>query len=291
MKQRGQSQAMSKQIKTVKSEIAHLKLKKPGESLYVKFYGIEEFETQVIFFHDVGEYHDRYLNFSSFLNQRQIGCTFIDMRGHGLSSGTRGHVDDYHQFKSDYELFWTKFSCRFENKKIICIGHGVGALVATMFMLGVSDVTGVALINPTVDFKKNKTFHIEEFVGKKSIFDKLRISANFTGDDITMEKSLAQNYDHDPLVNKKITLGMYKSLLELFASVKKASYFINRPLFFGLGLEDNVVDMEKSLLFTSSFDEKLVTLAKYEDLGHEFFNEIDRDKGFQDIYNWIKNLK
>jgi alpha-beta hydrolase superfamily lysophospholipase len=281
---------MSRQTSGVTPKIEQLSLKKPGESLYIKFYGIEEFQKQVIFFHDVGEYHDRYLDFASFLNKHQIGCTFIDMRGHGLSSGTRGHVDDYHQFKSDYELFWTKYSHYYDGKSMVCLGHGVGALVAMMFMLSVKSVKGCCLINPTVNFKRNKTFHIEEFIGKKSLLDKLRISANFMGEDLTTEKSLANSYDHDPLVNKKVTLGMYKCLLELFAQVKKASYFINRPLFIALGLEDQVVDMEKSLLFASSFEEQLLTLKEYEDLGHEFFNEIDRDKGFKDIYNWINKI-
>jgi alpha-beta hydrolase superfamily lysophospholipase len=282
---------MSKQTsQKVSTKITQLQLNSPGESLYIKFLGLEEFENQVIFFHDVGEYHDRYLDFAEFLNERQIGCTFIDMRGHGLSSGTRGHVDDYHIFKSDYELFWNTFKDSYQDKNVVSLGHGIGGLVSIMFLLGRSEVKATGLVNPTVTFKKNKTFHMEEFLGKKSIFDKLRISANFVGEDLTSEKNLAQNYDHDPLVNKKVTLGMYKCLLELFSTVKKASYFINKPIFIGLGLEDQVVDMEKSLLFASSFDEKLLTLKKYDDLGHEFFNEIDRDKGFKDIYNWLKTI-
>lgn len=288
MKQREQYLVMSKKTKKKISERNEsVELSPNGESLYVKFLGLKEFKKQVIFFHDVGEYHDRYLPFAKFLNEHKIGCTFIDMRGHGLSSGTRGHVDDFHIFKSDYLKFWEVFESHYEDKELVTIGHGVGCLVAMMFLLEKIEILGMALINPTVHFKKSKTFHIEELIGRSSIADKVKINAKFMGEDVTSEKNLAQNYDHDPLINKKITVGMYKALLELFSSVKRSAYYINRPVFMALGLEDRVVDREKSELFASSIDENHLTLKKYKDLGHEFFNEIDRDNAFKDIYNWI----
>lgn len=269
--------------------LSHIDLKGTSERLYLKQSGVHEFRRQVIFFHDIGEYHDRYLSFSKFLIKKKIGCTFIDMRGHGLSSGTRGHIASYDELINDYQQFWEECKTSYADKEVILVGHGIGALLAMVFMLNHHEVHGCVMANPTIRYKNQKYFKIDEFLGRKLLFDKLKVSLSLMGDDLTNEKLLASNYNHDPLVNKKVTLGMFKSLMDLFKQVKHSSYFINKPLLYIIGEEDNVVDLELSELYATSIDPNVVTVRKYKDIGHELFNEIDRDSVFQDIYNWIED--
>ncbi len=256
------------------------------ESLYTISYG-SEFKRQIVFFHDIGEYHDRYKDFANFLFSNKVGITFIDMRGHGLSSGTRGHASCADEILSDYEAFLQKKSNRYKGKDVIFCGHGVGALIAMNLSRDFKNVKGLILVNPTIRFKIFGDFTIEKYLGEKSIFDKLRLSLSLRGESISSERDVIRNYTHDPLVNKKMTIGMYKSLRELFDRVKYVSYFINIPVFYLMGMEDEIVDLDISELFSGSIDRNHIYLKKYQSLGHELFNEIDRDKAFQDIYNWV----
>ncbi len=271
-----------------KAVIENLELSKTGESLYLKFFGLEH-NTQIILFHDIGEYHDRYQKFVDFCLLKEVGVTLIDMRGHGLSSGTRGHVDSYEQLLEDYQKFWREYHSKYQDKFVLTLGHGVGALLSIMFLIDNVEIDGGILINPTISFRQSKTLKLEQFLGSASLLGKIRVGLKLGGDDVTTEKNLSYDYNHDPLVNRKVTLSMYKALLRLFEDIKKQSYYLNKPILYVMGLEDNVVDKELGELFASSIDSKIVSIKKYKDLGHEFFNEIDRDKGFKDIYNFIKD--
>ena len=257
------------------------------ESIYTISFG-SEFERQVIFFHDIGEYHDRYTDFAQFLFNQQIGITFIDMRGHGLSSGTRGHASSVDEIIGDYETVLNKKKNYLTQKNFMFCGHGVGALIAMNLASEYCDLKGLILVNPTRRYRVFGDLTLEKYLGKRSIFDKFRLSLAFRGESVSLDQDVLRNYSHDPLVNKKMTIGMYKALRELFDRVKYVSYFINVPVFYVMGMEDQIVDLNMSELFSGSIDHNILFLKKYNELGHELFNEIHRDKAFEDIYNWLK---
>jgi alpha-beta hydrolase superfamily lysophospholipase len=266
-------------------EITNIELNKNNEKLYVKSIGLKEFDTQLIVFHDVGEYHQRYSGLSNYLSKKSIGTTLIDMRGHGLSSGTRGHSEGYEELVSDYKMFWKTFKNRYEKKSTFVLGHGVGGLLALCFMLNVSEVSGAILVNPTIKYKDESSY-IEKYMMKNSFLNKLKISYKSL-EKVTSQEHLSRSFGHDPLINKKISVGMHRSITGMTNELKRLSYFVTRPILFQMGELDDVVEVSKSELFASSFDKNNIEVIKYPNFGHEIFNEIDRDKVFKDIYNWL----
>ena len=85
-----------------------------------------------------------------------------------------------------------------------------------------------------------------------------------------------------------MTIGMYRSINELLKRIKYSSYFINVPVLYIIGEEDKIVDLDISRLFSSSIDGNLLMLKNYKNLGHEVFNELERDIVFKDIKKWIR---
>lgn len=259
------------------------------KKLYYKQVGLDLFKKHILFFHDLGEYHGRYKDFCEFFIKKEIGISFVDMRGHGLSSGTRGHIDSLDELISDYNNFWQTHKKQYEDKEVIVIGHGVGALIAMVFMLDNLEVEGLAMVNPAIKFTSKQDSKVEGFLANYPLLNKIKVSSQLHGDEISEEKLVSNSHEHDPLVNKKITIKTYQVIQELLNQVKHSSYFITRPVLYAMGMEDRVIDLEMSELFSSSIDQDYLTLKKYNDLGHELFNELDRDKAFKDIYNWINN--
>lgn len=255
-------------------------------SLYVTSYG-DHFDTQVIFFHDLGEYHDRYSEFANYLYKNKIGTTFIDMRGHGLSSGTRGHANSCQDLLEDYEVFFKENSELFETKDVFLCGHGLGALLCMSLDQYYNKLSGMILVNPIVQYRDFSEIGLHKYLGTKSLFDKFKIGIPTSSRFVTNERNLSSSMAHDPLINKKMTLGMYRSINELIKRVKYSSYFINIPVLYIIGEEDQVVDLSMSELFSSSIDTHLMMLKKYPSLGHELFNEMERDIVFKDICNWL----
>ena len=245
-------------------------------SLYTTTYG-DHFDTQVLFFHNLGEYHDRYKEFAKYLYSNKIGSIFIDMRGHGLSSGTRGHASSCQEILEDYEIFFESNSDLLEKKDVFMCGHGLGALLCMSLDNYYNRLSGMILVNPLVQYSESTDVGFHKYFGGKSIFEKLKITIPTS--------SISQQ--HDPLVNRKMTLGMQRSINELIKRVKYSSYFINIPVLYVIGQEDGIVDLPLSELFSSSIDTSLMMLKKYPELGHELFNEQHREKVFNDICNWL----
>ena len=267
-------------------KIDHIRTQGEKFSLYVTTYG-DHFKTQVLFFHDLGEYHDRYKDFAEYLFERKIGSIFVDMRGHGLSSGTRGHADSYRDLVEDYEAFFKEKSDLIEKKKVFLCGHGLGALICMSLDRYYSKLSGMIVVNPIIQYKNFNELGIHKLLGKKSLFDKIKISLPNRIELLSNERSVLRSFHHDPLINKKMTLGMFRSINELLNRIKYSSYFISIPVLYIIGEEDNIVDLGTSELFSSSIDGNLLILKKYSSLGHEVFNEMERELVFKDICNWL----
>lgn len=54
-------------------------------------------------FHDLASYHGRFLNLVSWFRAQYPNVSFVmmDFSGHGLSSGTRGHIEKFGDIASD----------------------------------------------------------------------------------------------------------------------------------------------------------------------------------------------
>ena len=158
-------------------------------SLYTTSYG-DHFDTQVVFFHNLGEYHDRYKDFAKFLYSKKVGSIFIDMRGHGLSSGTRGHASSCHEILEDYETFFEHNVDLLESKDVFLCGHGLGALLCMSLDNYYNKLSGMILVNPLVQYSESMDTGVHKYFGKQSLFEKLKIT-------IPMN-SISKH--HDPLI-------------------------------------------------------------------------------------------
>ena len=108
--------------------------------------------------HDAGDYHDRYKFLPEFLSCKmgeRIVFTFIDLKGHGLSSGTRGHLDDFDEYCEDLEYLMNmtlRLDSRISN---IILGNGMGSLLALRYFQEYahkvsSELSGLILSNPLI---------------------------------------------------------------------------------------------------------------------------------------------
>ncbi len=105
--------------------------------IYVKKFDALKKDSQrnitIFLLHDVGQYHGRFISFINWTRNRYPGISFVamDFVGHGLSSGTRGHIENFENIVKDF-LFLISNSEKNadDNEKWMILGHGLGGLVA-----------------------------------------------------------------------------------------------------------------------------------------------------------------
>lgn len=268
----------------------HISVSLDGDSLYIKRYGDKNLKYHVVFFHDIGEYHARYEDFANFLVTHEIGSIFIDLRGHGLSTGVRGSLESYETLVHDNKYFYEYLKKEMNDKKFFIAGHGIGALIALDFFVTYSDknIIGLMQVNPLIKTKDEKKFSLDNFLSRIKILDKFKVSHGLNLNNLSRNVEVQRLMTHDPLINKKISIGSIKFINKLIEKSKSNIYYVIKPTFIAIGRENDFLDIDSCELFVMSIDKKVLELKYYNSLGHEVFSEISRFDFFEDCVAWMK---
>lgn len=107
--------------------------------------------------HDSGLYHIQFENFKEYLKEQKINLFdfyCLDLKGHGLSSGVRHHVNSADDFSLDLANF-LNLQIVLKECDIYLMGLGTGANVILNLLyfhyqiLKVKNIRGVILVDPT----------------------------------------------------------------------------------------------------------------------------------------------
>lgn len=76
--------------------------------------------------HGIGEYQGRYDRMANFLNEKGIAVMGMDLRGHGLSEGVRGHAAPRDGLLADIDSFLSCIKRDYPDLPIVLYGHSMG---------------------------------------------------------------------------------------------------------------------------------------------------------------------
>lgn len=268
----------------------HINVSLDGDSLYVKSFIIENSSYHILFFHEIGEYHESYKRFASEIQNCGLSISFVDLRGHGLSTGARGQIQSLESLERDLRYIHEYFEKKYPTQKIIIQGHGVGALIALDFFTIFPKYSALSLVNPLFKLKENSFLKLESKISKYSFLNKIKVRHGFDQDKISLNKQVISRSKNDPLINKSISLSSIKVINQLIEKSKSNIYYVTKNTYVALGNEDQLVDLSTSELFIMSIPKKTLKLKYYNGLGHEFFNEISADQFYNDYVKWIKEI-
>ncbi len=86
-----------------------------------------DFRTILVFIHGTAAQSKLYLPLADTLRRYGIATGLLDLRGHGLSEGTRGDAKNTTALARDIKLFLDTLRAKYPHKKIILGGHSLGA--------------------------------------------------------------------------------------------------------------------------------------------------------------------
>lgn len=261
-------------------------------------------ETTFLFIvHGMSEHHGRHLLLPEYLtnenSEAQFVIVWLDQFGHGLSGGNRVHIEDFRHYSLDMITWFNLISQKFSDykSKRILLGHSMGGLVALKSILQESTllhfrVDALILSAPCIKVKQDvPALYYKTMQSLGPYLKKLRVPNIYSGEDMTSDPLLAQQFDIDPLIPNFITYNLLIQTLEHSKQIRSLAYFINIPTLFLIPGLDDVVDNEVSVLFANGISDDLITVLKYPQMKHEIFNEVDRTKVFHDVDLWLKRIE
>ncbi len=234
-----------------------------GLDLYLRRWETEGVPHQWTFVvvHGLGEHGGRYQHLAEWFTPRGATVYAMDHRGHGRSRGQRGHAPSLQALLDDLDTVVTR-ARRESGGPLVLIGHSFGGLLAIAY----------ALDRP--DRLDNAIFSAPALVARVPKV-------------LSHDPAIAPAYTGDRLVHNQITAGLYAHTIARGEAFIKRAPELRVPFLLMHGRDDQIVDPAGSQQFFARATAPDRAFCLYPGLYHEIFNEIERERVFQDIESWL----
>jgi alpha-beta hydrolase superfamily lysophospholipase len=252
-------------------------VKSPGENL----------RGVVILIHGLGEHIQRYREWAGLFNSEKIAFAGVDLPGHGLSDGKRGHVRSYNQTDGMIDILVNECKMTFPGIPLFLYGHSLGGNIVLDYLLRLNPkLKGSIVTSPWLKLATEPEKSKRQLASvMKSILPFLVQPTNLVADHLSHDKEVVKNYKNDPLIHGKISLSLLTSALNAAENSLKNASLLKTPLLLIHGSDDKICLPEGSREFASKTD--LAELKIWEGGYHELHNEPFRLDVFKYIMDWI----
>jgi acylglycerol lipase len=238
--------------------------------------------------HGLGEHSGRYLAFAQAMAKRGMGTFAMDLRGHGLSQGQRGHVDSWSQWLDDVGAFVGLVETHVSGE-VVPLGHSFGgvAMLSAALDHRLRGARRFIVSSPALKAKvaappwKTKLGDVASRVTPR-----LALSNEVDAGTISRLPDVVTAYRSDPLVHPKISSRLYTEWQRATRDILKRAGEIKLPFLVLAGTDDRLIDPEGSAELhrrAPAVSELHMLSGRY----HEPFNDLGSDEVFDLIAGWL----
>ncbi len=238
--------------------------------------------------HGLGEHSGRYSHWAALLNQAGYSMLTFDLRGHGKSTGQRGHVSSYEDYLKDIDLLLKEAGQRYPAQARFLYGHSLGAMIISEYVLRRKpDLNGVILTalatRTSLQEQKARILMAKMLV---RVMPQMTLSSGLVPATISRGPEVVNRYINDPLVHHDVTVRWGVSTLETIAWIEEHAGEWNVPVLIMHGEQDQLAFNEGSRYFASKIKGEC-TLKIWEGLFHEIHNEPEKEQVFAYLRQWL----
>lgn len=257
--------------------------------LKIKVDEVENPKALIVINHGFAEHIGRYDWVAEQLNNSAYTCVRYDLRGHGETKSSKGHIDSYEEFISDCEAVVDFTQALDPSKDVYILGHSMGGLVSAMAALSFQNkIKGQILSGPAIGNLPSIKGIKKPFLNFASkVLPNLMIT-NPVEDDVCSVKEVVEKYKIDPLVLRKASMKFLREFT--IAAPDFVSEHIHEyklPLLLLQGSKDTIVPVSIGDKFFNEISSSDKTQKVYEGLYHEILNEYEKDEVMNDIIEWL----
>ncbi|MDW7754093.1 MAG: alpha/beta hydrolase [Brevefilum sp.] len=241
--------------------------------------------------HDLGEHSAHFSHVAEAFSENHYHFVALDLRGHGLSEGKRGHSPSDVHLMNDIQNF-----IRVSNEKLritklpsILYGHGLGANLAINYMLiRQPNITGVIATSPMFmpPFKVNKSKAAALKI-LANISPRLKLNNHMKAENLSWDLAVVQAYEEDVYNHNHLTARL---ALDIFQSGNYALANANKwylPMLIMHGTADLICPPAASQEFAEKA-RTLVDLVLLNQFYHEIHNDFEKELVIKKMLDWVE---
>ena len=211
-----------------------------------------------------------------------------DMRGHGRSEGKIGYSSGYHKLLNDLELFINNGKAEYADIPFFLYGFSFGGNLAVNFAIQTnSEISGLIISSPWLELAKKYSpvkITLAKLIG--AILPGVLVNNGIKAEDISRDLRAVHHYRTDPLVHDRIGIRLALQIMEAGRKASMSIYKINVPLLVMHGSSDNITSCRASRDFVRNAGER-TTFIEWEGGFHELHNDLDQEKVFNSLVDWL----
>ena len=238
--------------------------------------------------HGLGEHSGRYTHVGKVFTDAGFALAGFDLRGHGKSGGSRGHLPSFDAFLNDIAGFEKQVDAHFPNLSRFLYGHSLGGILVLNFALRrKSNFIGVISTGAgmrTALEEQTAKVTMAKVLG--ALMPSVVIPSGLDPTSISRNEEVVNAYVNDPLVHDRMSLGFGKIMLSVIPWTFEHAHEFSLPLLIMHGTDDKLGYPRGSEEF-ASYVKQDCTLKLWDGMYHEIHNESEQKKVFDFTIDWM----
>lgn len=230
--------------------------------------------------HGLGEYGGLYVDIGHSFVDRGYAFVAGDLRGHGVSEGRRAFVAHLDDFMDDLDRYCDEVRTRFPGKPLFLYGFSMGSTLGAVYLIRRHPrLAGAILCSGSFVMPAASAAAMGKVKALRHLVPEVAVSNGMgpVRGKVCHDVGVLDAYDTDPLVYKKITVGLAAVLGDAGAEALARAEEIQVPLLVMHGEDDVIALPEGSRQFAAGIPGD-VTLKLWPGLYHFIHHEPDGAK-------------
>ncbi len=238
--------------------------------------------------HGHGEHVGRYAHVGEAFAKAGYALVGFDARGHGKTSGPRGHTPSYDALMDDIADFLAQMQTRYPGLPRFLYGHSMGGNEVINFALRrKADLVGVISTGPWLKLAFEPPA-MQVALGRmmNNVAPGFTQKSGLDTAALSHDPNVVNAYNSDPLVHNKISARLFVAVYEsgLWALDHAAEFPL--PLLLMHGAADKITSAAASRQFAERGG-KNVTWRAWDGLYHEIHNEPEKAEVIKVMIDWM----
>ncbi len=249
----------------------------------------QSLRAAVCLIHGIGEHSGRYAGFAKEMSDQGFGVAAFDLRGHGRSSGKRGHTPSFEALLRDIDRALEQTTRRFSGAPLFLYGQSMGGNLALNYAIRRQpSIAGVIATSPWLRLAFEPSDYIVK-LGRmmNRIFPSFSSSNRLDIKGISRDSNIVRSYHSDPLVHDRISARMYVSCYEAGEWALEHASECVIPVLLMHGTADRITSIEASQQFAERADQ-YCTFRMWKGFYHEIHHEPQHEEALSYMSSWME---